>query len=394
MNSYTTFNLGRVKTIQGEDALLQLGKEVAERKISKVLIVTDKGVADAGHVDKAVQSLKAAGVSAVVYDKIKTDPLDTMVVEALDLLTQEKCDMVIGLGGGSSMDVAKGASIMKTNEGHIMEYTRINPNRKTFKNNRIPLALIPTTSGTGSEMSPFAVITNTEINRKSNVTCEFFLPDFIILDPMLPATMDKQMTVSSAFDAISHIIDGYTVRNAILHRNPVVDCFSLKAAEMLYKNIGKVFAIPNDLEARYNVMMGAHLAGAILAAGTGATHGLANMLSKYYHVPHGESVGMLLPYVMKYNILACPERFADLARAMGVAKENMSDVEASEAAVQAVIQLADAVKLPKLSDYMKDVCEIENFLEESLDNSCNYANAREIDLEAARYIFTKAYDRK
>lgn len=388
----TIYSFGKVKTIQGKETIFCLGEFLKEMQAKKVLLVSDKGIVEAGHVEKACEALKGAGVAWEIYDGVKTDPLDTMVDEALAMCKDSHCDIVVGLGGGSSMDVAKCVSVMMTNEGHIMEYTRINPNKRSFTADRIPLVLIPTTSGTGSELSPFAVITNTAISRKSNVTCEYFLPDVVILDPTLVFTLDKQMTVSSGFDALAHIIDGYTVKAAVLHKNPLVDCIALQAVKMVYQNLGRAYALPNDYEARYMVMMGAHLAGAMLSAGTGASHGLANMLSKYYRVPHGESVGMLLPYVMEHNLIACPSRFAELAEAMGVKKEGMTDIEAGHAAVQAVKQLATSIHLPVLSDYMKQREDIEAFVEESLDNSCNYANVREIDLDAARFIFQGAYD--
>ena len=314
------FNYGGIKTVQGAYAVKELGSEVKRLKGNKVLLVTDQGICAAGQIAKAEESLKKAGIDWIIYDKIQTDPKDIMVEEALELIRTEKCNLVVGFGGGSSMDVAKSASVMMTNEGHIMEYTRINPNRKSFQNRRIPLILVPTTSGTGSEFSPFAVITNTAINRKSNVTCEYFYPDTVILDPDLAVTMTKQMTVSSGFDALAHTMDGVTAKANIENPNPYVDLLGYESMRRVYGSLQEAVEHPENIEARWNVMLGANMAGAILSSGTGATHGLANMLSKYYHVPHGESVGMLLPYVMEYNIPACPERFAKMAEMLGSKK--------------------------------------------------------------------------
>lgn len=389
-----TFNYGAIHTVQGYQAVKNLGEEVKRLHMTKALIVTDEGIKNAGQLAKAEAALQQSGIEYVVYDKIKTDPLDTMVCEALEIIKEEKCDIVIGFGGGSSMDVAKSSSLMMTNEGHIMEYTRINPNRRSFKNRRIPLILVPTTSGTGSEFSPFAVITNTKINRKSNVTSEYFYADTVILDPDLATTLSKQMTVSSGFDALAHAMDGITVKENLLNPNIYVEMLGLKSMELVFGKLRTAVAFPESIEARWQVMIGANMAGAILSSGTGATHGLANMLSKYYHVPHGESVGMLLPYVMEYNLPACPEVFAKMAEAIGVKKQGMSDMEAGKAVIEAVKELAEDVKLPGVADYIKDEKEIYDFLEESIDNSCNYANAREIDLKAAEQIFISAYRKK
>ena len=388
--NHAMFNYGNIRIIHGVNSLEALGEEVAGT-CRKVLIITDEGVRKAGHVERVEQLLKEFHISTVIYDRIQTDPLDTMVEEALLLLQEHVCDLVIGLGGGSSMDVAKCVSVMKNNDGHIMEYTRINPNRRSFSEKRMPLLLIPTTSGTGSELSPFAVITNTAINRKSNVTSDKFLPDVVIMDPKLVTTLDQKWTVSTAFDALTHAIDGYTVKEVVLHENPFVDCFALKSIALLSKSMRTAYACKEDIDARYNVMMGSHFAGAILSAGTGASHGLANMLSKYYHVPHGESVGILLPYVMEYNLMACPQRFADIAKALGLPCVGMTALEAGRAAIAEVKQIAKDMNLPTLADYIKDASEIENFLEESLDNSCNYANVREITRDAAAFIFLSAH---
>ena len=324
------FNYGSIRMVQGAYMVKELGNEVKRLKKSRALIVTDRGIVEAGQAAKAEASLKEAGISYVVYDKIKTDPLDTMVEEALAMMRSESCDIVIGFGGGSSMDVAKCTSLMMTNEGHIMEYTRINPNRRSFQNRRLPLILVPTTSGTGSEFSPFAVITNTAINRKSSVASEYFYPDAVILDPDLAVTLSRQMTLSSGFDALAHTMDGCTTKENILNPNPYVELLAYESMKLVFQNLRTAAALPESLDARWKVMLGANMAGATLSAGTGATHGLANMLSKYYHVPHGESVGMLLPYVMEYNIPCCPEKYARMAEAIGVRKDGMTDLEAAQ----------------------------------------------------------------
>lgn len=390
----TVTKLGNLTSIIGKGAMEVLGEEAKKLGAKKVLIVTDKGIEKAEHVERAIGILEKEQISYVVYDEVETDPKDTMVEAALTLLNESEADVVIGLGGGSSMDVAKCASLMKTNEGHLMEYSRINPNRRKFVNNRIPLILVPTTSGTGSEVSPYAVVTNTAINRKSNITSNFFLPDVAIVDPTLVYTLNQKWTVSTAFDALTHAIEAYTVKDTVLYGDMIADMLSLKSIELLSKGIRQAYANGYNYEARYNVAMGSHLAGIAMSAGigVGAAHGLANMLSKYYHVPHGESVGILLPYKMEYDLIACPERFAEIAKVMRVYKEGMTDIEAGKAAVQAVKDIANDVKLPKLSDYIKDRNEILGFIEESLENSCNYVNIREITYEAAEQIYMKAYD--
>jgi alcohol dehydrogenase class IV len=391
MINHDVFYLGKTKVIEGAGALAGLAAELVSAQLHKVLIVTDSGLVDAGHVATVTEYIEKSGIEVVLYDAIKTDPLDTMVVDALNLLKTSNCDAVIGLGGGSSLDVSKCVSLMQTNAGHIMEYTRISKNPRKFTQPRIPLFLIPTTSGTGSEVSPFAVITNTEINRKSNITSQQFLPDVVILDPVLILTLPQDWTAGSGMDALTHAIDAMTIKNAISHPNVMCDTLSLQAISLVAKNLRQAYANGQNLDARRKVMIGSHLAGMVLARGTGASHGLANMLSKYYHVNHGDSVGMLLPYCMQYNLIACPERFAQIAEAMGENIEGLSVLEAAQKSIDAVKSLIRDISLPTVSDYIKDESEIYGFLEESLNNSCNFTNARDITKEAAEEIFISAF---
>lgn len=388
---WSVMQIGKMKEIIGEGAAEALGEEIAARGVKKALIVTDDGVVAAGHVARISENLKAHGVDNVIYDGVRTDPLDEMVREGLKLLNEQGCDGVLAVGGGSSMDTAKAISAMKYNEGDIMEYTRHTEVRRGWKAGRLPLFFAVTTAGTGSQQSPYAVITNTKINRKCNVTSDLFYPDLIILDATLTYTLNQKWTASCGFDTLAHAIDGYTVKQLICVPNDYYDTLALKAIELTGKSLRQAYAIPQNYEARKDMLVASDLAGLMLSAGTGATHGLANMLSKYYHVPHGESVGMLLPYVMEYNMIASPERFRKVAEALGIDTAGMTDMEAGHAAVDEVKQLIRDVHLPYVCDYIKEEKEIYNFLEESLPNTCNYANAREINYEAAEWIFVSAF---
>lgn len=388
---WSVMQIGKIKEIIGAGAAEALGEEISARGVKKVLIVTDDGVAAAGHTDKIAANLKEHGVDSVIYDGVRTDPLDEMVRAGLKILLDENCDGVVAVGGGSSMDTAKCISAMKYNEGDIMEYTRHSEVRRTWTAGRLPLFFAVTTSGTGSQQSPFAVITNTKINRKCNVTSDLFYPDLIVLDPTLTYTLNQKWTASCGFDTLAHAIDGYTVKKLICVPNDYYDTLALKAIELTGKSLRQAYAIPQNYEARKNMLVASDLAGLILSAGTGASHGLANMLSKYYHVPHGESVGMLLPYIMQYNMIASPERFRKVAEALGVDTSGMTDMEAGQAGVDEVKKLIRDVNLPYVCDYIKEEKEIYNFLEESLPNTYNYTNAREITYEAAEWIFVSAF---
>ena len=320
----------------------------------------------------------------------KFRPKDTMVREALKLLKEEGCDGVLAVGGGSSMDVAKAVSAMCTNPGDIMEYTRHTKNRRKWTAKRIPLFLAVTTSGTGSEQSPFAVITNTEIGRKCNVVNYDFHPDGIILDAELTATLDQRWTVSCGFDALAHLCDGITVKDEICAPNHFHNIITYEGIRLCYNSLRQCVYVPNNLKAREDLLIASDFGGMVLSAGTGATHGLGNILSKYYHIPHGETVGILLPYVMEYNLPACPDRFAKMAESMGADISGMTDMEAGRKAVQKVKELIAETELPLLKEYMKQEELTDAFIEESIDNTCNFTNARDITVKAARMIFENA----
>lgn len=390
MRRWSDMYFGPIREVIGAGALSVIGEMAAEKKLKKVLIVTDDGVMAAGHPQRAAAALESSGVASVIYDQVRTDPKDTMVREGLGILRREACDGVVAVGGGSSMDVAKAIASMSTNPGDIMDYTRHTQTRRAWTARRLPLFLIVSTAGTGSEQSPYAIITNTKINRKCNVSNPDFHPDGIILDAEVTATLDRKWTVSCGFDTLAHLCDGITVKAEVAAPNAFHEAIVYPAIRLCYRSIGRCAAIPDNLEAREDLLVASDLAGMVLSAGTGATHGLGNILSKYYHIPHGETVGMLLPYVMEYNLPACPDRFAKMAEAMGADITGLTELEAARLAVDMVKELIEVSGLPRLGDYMKEEDLTEAFLTESLDNTCNYTNAREITLEAARTIFTRA----
>lgn len=390
METWSTMYYGPVKEIIGIGAIAEIGTMVAEKNVKKLLLVTDKGLMEAGHPQKAVEYLNREGIESVIYDKVQTDPKDIMVREGLELLKKSDCDGVIAIGGGSSMDVAKGIAAMSRNPGDIMDYTRHTQKRRQWTARRIPLFLIPTTAGTGSEQSPFAVITNTDIERKCNVVNYDFHPDGIILDAELTTTLDQRWTISCGFDTLAHLCDGITVKAEICAPNYFHNIIAYEGIRLCYNSLRQCVYVPNNMKAREDLLIASDFGGMILSAGTGATHGLGNVLSKYYHMPHGETVGVLLPYVMEYNLPACPERFAKMAEAMGCNIMGMTDMEAGRLAVQKVKELIADAGLPKLSHYMKAEELTKAFLEESIDNTCNFTNARDITLDAARRIFEQA----
>ncbi len=392
MSSCFTFHIGRTEVMSGAGCAGRLPEILSQAGAEKALIVTDHVLSGISYFQSVIHTLENAGICYVLYDRVSPNPKDYEVMNGMEVYKKEACDIVIGIGGGSSMDCAKGIAAMVRHEGDIMDYGRSTPNRKFFTNGRERLVLVPTTSGTGSEVSPHAVITNTKIDRKSDVMESLFYADIVCMDPKFAMTMPAEVTAEVGVDALVHAIEAYTCKKMAYIFDPFHDAIALSAIELAARNLRKAYFCGDvDVQARERMMWSAMMAGFVLELDVGCIHGMAGMIQKYHHeVSHGKSVGVLLPAGMRFNRKAFPERFANIAKAFGVDTEGMSDIQAAEAAVAAVEELLHDIGFPKLSDYIKDPKEIDEFCEAAAANSCNKNNPRMIKPEDAKAIFLDA----
>lgn len=381
------YQLAGIQIVLGEGARKELSGELARLRVKKPLVVTDEGLLKSGTAERVFQELREAGCSYAVYSGVKPDPLDTMVEEGLELYRKEQCDGVVSVGGGSSMDTGKCISVMTAHEGRILDYARSTPNHRDFERRGCPILSLPATSGTGSEVSRYAVITNAATHRKTTVATSFILSDSAILDPELALTMPKEVTAYTGMDAFAHAIEAYTYKDAIEEPSRISDALALEAISLLAQNIRKVYEDGSRIEARKQMMWGALLAGVALNIGSGETHAIGSMLSKYYGVCHGISVGIPLPYCMEHNIPWCPERFRDIAKALGVDVSGMTAEEGAKAAVREIQKILEDLHFPKMSDYIREEDEVKKFSEECAGNSCCVSNGRMNEKEAVERVF-------
>lgn len=389
MEQYFTCHIARTTLVSGAGATNELVEVVRKLGGKKPMIVTTGDLPEQEWFQQLTKSLE----EVVVFDKVTPNPKDFEVMEGAELYKENACDVVIGVGGGSSMDASKSISAIVRNEGFIMDYGRSTPNRKYFVNGREPLVVVPTTIGTGSEISPHAVITNTAKNRKSDLQETIFYPDYIIMDVNLLMTLPKKIVRDTGIDALCHCIETYTSRHAIYNYAPLHETAALKGIELVAGNLRRaVFAGDVDLKAKSMIQWAAFLGGFALDLDAGCCHGLAGMLQKYHHeISHGESVGMMLPAVMEYNLKAAPERFKNIAIAFGENVEGLTDIEAAEKAVAAVRKLLKDIDFAKVSDYVKDASEIDEFYEEGAKNSENKNNIRSVTPDEIKSIYLAAY---
>jgi alcohol dehydrogenase len=306
---------------------------------SKALLVVDPGLAGAGLLDTITNPLEQGGIDFVIYDKIDPEPGLKLADAAAKLAKKAKVDCVIGVGGGSAMDVAKAVSILLTNGGKAEDYLGLGRIKKAG----VPKIMVPTTAGTGAEVSFTAVFINEKTKSKAGMNGDPLYPEAAVLDPALTISLPPHVTASTGIDALTHALESFISVQA----HAISEMYSLEAISLISDNLGKAYANGANLEARSAMLLGSLLAGKGLAtAGVGLVHAMAYPLGGMFNIPHGLANAVLLPYVMEYNILGAPEKFVQLAEILGQNIDNLSQREAAMRTVEAIIQLNEEVGIP------------------------------------------------
>ncbi|NIS62540.1 MAG: iron-containing alcohol dehydrogenase, partial [Proteobacteria bacterium] len=370
----------------GIDAVKGLGAEVKQLGGKKVLVVTDPGLIEAGLVEAIKAPLHSEGIAFSLYDQVEPEPPARIVDQCTQCLKDENCDLIIGVGGGSSLDVAKGTSIMATNEGNILDYSGMD----VVPKRGLPKILIPTTAGTGSEVTRVLVVTDEASNIKKAVYSNHALSDVAIVDPMMTLSMPPKVTADTGIDALVHAIETYVSFNA----TPFSDILALEAMTLIAENVSMAFAKGENIEARYNMSLAATISGlAFSSGGLGAVHALSNPLGIEYHLPHGRTNAIMLPHVMTYNLIGNPTKFAWIAEAMGEEVEGLSPMEAGALAVEAVKELLNQLKISiRLRDYDIPQKDIPKLVEGAMKISRLFVpNPRNLTHEDVEEIFRMAW---
>ena len=327
--------------ITGRGASEQVGEEIKKLNVKKVLVVTDQILSRLGLVDGVKQALKQSDVPFAVFDAISTEPTVEFIQEGLKAYRENGCDLLLAVGGGSAMDTAKTIAIMATNSGSLEDYQGLGKIPKKGS----PVIAIPTTSGTGSEVTPFAIITDTKRDVKMLIGSPFIIPDIAIVDPLLTLSVPPAVTAATGIDALTHAIEAYVSVKA----QPMSDIFALAAIELISGNLRQAWADGKNVEAREKTMLGAFQAGIAFGnSSVGLVHGMARPIGAYFHVAHGASNAVLLGEVMEFSLTGNPTRYAHVARAMGEDIGGLTDLEAAQAGTKAVKKLIKDVKIPSM----------------------------------------------
>ena len=284
----------------------RLGDRMAQMGHKNILFVTDPGLMSAGLADAALQNLAANNLKVTVFSKVEADPPESVILEAKQLAVELQADCVIGFGGGSSMDVAKLVALLACSGEELSKIYGVN----MAKGPCLPLVMVPTTSGTGSEVTPISIVT-TGVGEKKGVVSSLLLPQLALLDAELTLGLPKHVTAATGIDAMVHAIEAYTSKRL---KNPISDCLAREALRLLSASIHKACHEGHDLQARENMLLGACLAGMAFAnSPVAAVHALAYPVGARFHVPHGLSNALVLPHVIRFNCGDAEALYAELA---------------------------------------------------------------------------------
>jgi len=368
-------------------ALSALGQEAAALNVKRPLVVTDQGIVKAGLLDEALKPLRAAGLDPVIYDQVRANPGIALVDAGARYYQSERCDGLVAIGGGSSIDTAKGIGVVAVHGGSIGQYEW----GKDPIHSRIPpLIAIPTTAGTGSEVTLWAVITDPDRKVKFNVGGTPNIAAWVaLIDPALSVNLPAGVTAGTGMDALTHAVECYTMA----YHQPFTDAVALHAMEYCARWLRVAYSQGHNLEARYHMSMAAMLAG--LAYGTdsaGAAHAMSQSAGGVHDAPHGALTGRLLAPVMEYNYSGEPERFARIAQALGLDTANKAIWKAAELSVEYVYQLTEDLDIPSLNELGFAEEEIPMLAEKAQADSQTIGNPRDVDAKNYEKIYARAFE--
>lgn len=368
------------RLVLGDGALEVVAAELP-RLGTRALIVTDKGIIGAG-IHDIVTGILGAELPLHTFSDVIGNPDVATVAAASEARERFDADILIAIGGGSSIDVAKSVAVLGTNGGSIADYEGVDK----FENRPLPVVVIPTTVGSGSEVTKGAVITNPDTHVKMVIVSDLMFANIAILDRRVVAGLPGRIAATTGMDALTHAIEAYVAKGA----NPVTDAINLGAIELIGANL--VAAAHGDGDALYNMLVASSMAGiGFHDAGLGAVHALANTLGAHFGVHHGTANALFLPYVIDFNIPAAPERFARIAAALGEHVTGLSVDEAAQRASTAVHRLAEETGVPRhLSEVGVTADAIPRLADDALSQADLPGNPREVTLEDLTDLYTKA----
>jgi len=366
----------------GIGVIRNLPEYINRLNVSKLLVVSDKGLVSSGAIDKVFGVLKTSKIEYTLFDGVQPNPLDTNVMDGLEVYKKNKCDAILGIGGGSPIDVAKAIRSIANRPGHIRDY--FSP--AIVKGDKPILIAVATMSGTGSEVSTGSVITDTEINRKRII--RHIPPSLAVVDPELTISVPPHLTAATGIDAFSHSIEAYVTN----WYNPMAEAIAITGIKLIANNLRRAVENGSDLEARKNMSMASMMGALAFNKGLGASHSLSHQLSTEANVHHGVANAIMLPHTMEFNLDFAVEKYADIAQAMGVNTSGMAIVQSARASIQAVKELCRDIGLPdNLSSVGVNQDSIPTMAEKAMEDHCHLMNPRICTKEDMSTLYKSAF---
>lgn len=365
----------------GVGMVKQLGEELDKLQATRVLLVTDKGLVKAGIAEKVGKIIEKSGKEYTVYDGVEANPKDDNVEKAAEIAKIQGIDCIVALGGGSPIDAAKAVSVLALQGGKVRDYK----GKGKIKDNCLPLITIPTTAGTGSEVTFSSVITDTQENYKFTIKSPAIAAKVALVDPELTLTVPPLVTASTGMDAMTHAIEGYTANVT----EPIAESLGLYAAELISANIKEAVHNGQNLQARCGMMLGSLLAGLSFShSDVASVHCMAEALGGMYDAPHGMCNSILLPYVMEYNLPETTYKYARIARAMGI--DEKDDEKTAAMGIEKIRDISKDIGLPGFSSLGVKEEDFDILADMSAKNISTDSNPRPLDKEGYLNLFKKA----
>lgn len=372
------------EVVFGPHSLGEAGYAAIRLGARRPFVVSDPGIVEAGWVDELLPALRAVSLAPVLWTDVTPNPKDHEIHRAFERYQETECDVIIAIGGGSCIDAAKGVAVLSGNGGDIRRYAGIDQATAPIP----PMLMIPSTSGTGADVSQFCIATDTERHVKLTIMGRALVPDVSITDPRLLTTMPESLNAATGLDALTHGIESYVS----LAHNPLADAHAITAVGLVCRNLRSTIESPTQLDGRCEMAQASLQAGlAFTNAILGATHAMSHQVGGLLDAPHGVVNGVLLPHVIRFNARATPERFVGLARSAGLDVDGVPGDEAADRLAAHVRTLADDVGVPRGLREL-GVCEdnLDTLAGTTLEDACLTTNPRPASRDQVRELFRAA----
>nr|WP_319538296.1 alcohol dehydrogenase-like regulatory protein ErcA [uncultured Methanospirillum sp.] len=370
--------------IIGDDARLLAGRYAKNYSVSHVMIVTDEQMLKAGWIHSILESLTAEGIRYTIFSDVLPNPRDFEVMKGAELYHKAGCDALVAIGGGSPIDCAKGIGIVVSNHSHILDFEGVD----NIPAPSPPLICIPTTAGSAADVSQFAIINDSRKKVKITIISKKIVPDISLIDPIPLTTLPQSLTAHTGMDAIVHSIEAY-VSNA---SSPVTDIHALESIRIMSTYLPLAYQHPENLHYRYQTLLGCLLAGlAFSNASLGIVHAMAHSLGGEYDLPHGECNALLLESAIEFNFQACPDRYLDIGRALGIEYRSSDHEQCRIELIQTLKRLRESAGIVERFSQIGISSEsIPRLAIHAIHDPCMATNPREPDIRDIEQIYARA----